>query len=298
MTSTVAYTPTYGRDNYYRPSSYLPQQPVRPTADVRDDYERWYTESMPSNRMSLSLRSGILSEVSWALDRLCRLCHNEQFALSGIPGLIDGLFDWPEWYLTEGYKTSTDVEFLFSAPRDRTTKRRFALESLFVLRNAALLEANAVDLANHSHTFPLIMKALLTLQHDRDEDSEFVLHVIELYHVFASKLVIKPTTPMHENPLPLLERIMCESSNRSMIIAALAALSSTLSNAANMSYLTADAPALGVAIRYLPLLVDKPLVEACLNYLYVHLSHLGLAKSFLLHREMPGVLKLLASVLL
>lgn len=248
--------------------------------------------------MSLSLRSGILSEVAWALERLCRLCLNEQFSLMGIPGLIDGLFDWPEWYVKEGYKTSSDLQSMFSPPPDRARKRRYALESLFVLRNAALLDTNAHELANHSHTFPLIMNAFLTLQCDRDEDSEFVLHVIDLYHVFAPKLLLTPSTPASQNPLPPLQKIVSQSSNRTMIIAAFTALTATLSNTSNAPNLTADAPALGAAIRYLPLFVDKPLVEACLNYLYVHLSHMAMARAFLLHPEMPGVLRLLVSLLL
>lgn len=249
--------------------------------------------------MSLSLRSGILFEVDWALDRLCRLCHNEQFSLMNIPGLIDGLFDWPEWYLSEGVHTAhKDAHSIFSPPPDFAKKRHYALESLFILRNAALLEANALELANHTHTMPLIMTALLTLQCDRDEDSEFMLHIIDLYHVFASKLVIPPSTPLNENPLPSLQRICSQSSNRTMIIAALTALTITLSNPVNSANITSNAPALGASIKYLPLFIDEPLVEACLNYLYVHISHTSMARAFLLQPDMPGVLVLLVALLL
>ncbi|KAF8078889.1 hypothetical protein FPV67DRAFT_1775985 [Lyophyllum atratum] len=282
---------------YYR-SGYVPQTAPRPVADVRDDYERWYTESVPSNRMALSLRSGILSEVGWALDRLCRLCHNEQFLLTSIPGLMDGLFDWPEWYISEGYKSSTDAHSLFSPPPDLARKRRYALESLFVLRNAALLEQNAVELANHTHTLTLVLKALSILQCDRDEDSEFVLHIIDLYHVVAAKIIITPMTPAPWNPLQPLQQIASQSTNRSMIIAALTALTVTLSNPVNTINITAESPTLAASIRYLPLFIDKPLIDACLNYLYVHISHMSMAKAFLLHPEMPAVLKLLVSLLL
>src|ERR1700728_4748048 len=114
---------------YYRPA-YVPSQPaVRP--NVTDDYERtrkndafrtftkklflgWYTEATPLNRMLLSLRSGIDADIGWALNRLCRLCDNEQFVLKTIPGLIDALFEWPEWYANEGYKEHAEVTSLFS----------------------------------------------------------------------------------------------------------------------------------------------------------------------------------------
>jgi chromatin structure-remodeling complex subunit RSC9 len=244
--------------------------------------------------MALSLRSGIHSEIGWALDRLCRLCHNEGFILKGIPGLIDALFEWPEWY----YKTFTDLNSLFSPPPDLVRQRRYALESLFVLRNASLHEPNAWELANHSHSVPLIMNALHNLQLDGDENSEFILHIIDVYHAIASKITINSTTPLKNNPIPPLEQLASQSSNRSMILAALTALTLTLSNSTNAQSIMPNSPALGAAIRYLPLFSDKGLNEACINHLYVHISHMSTAKAFLLHPEMPGVLKLLASLIL
>lgn len=40
------------------------------------------------------------------------------------------------------------------------------------------------------------------------------------------------------------------------------------------------------------------MVDTCLNYLYMHVSHPPLARAFLLRPEMPGVLKILVSLLL
>ena len=248
--------------------------------------------------MSLSLRSGIHSEIGWSLDRLCRLCHNDQFLLKSIPGLIDGLFEWPELYTTEGYKALTDMHSLFSAPQDHSRQRRFALESLFVLRNTALNEQNAWELSNHSHTMPLVLNALHNIPFGRDENAEFILHIIDLFHVIAPKIVVTPSTPLMSNPLPPLQRIASQSSNRSLIIAALAALSLTLSNPSNAINISPDSPALAASVRYLPLFVDKPLIDACLNYFYVHISHMSMARAFLLHQEMPAVLRLLVSFLL
>jgi len=248
--------------------------------------------------MSLSIRSGIHSEISWALDRLCRLVHNEQFVFKSLPGVIDGLFDWPEWYINEGYKAAKHDELLFSSPPDQSRQRRYALESLFVLRNAALHEQNARELALHTHTMPLIMNGLHNLDHAQDENTEVLLHIMEIFHVVAPHLTIIPSTPPQFNPIPPLLRVVEESSNRTMIIASLGALTVLFSNPTNSIHLASTSPALASSIRYLPLFVDKPLIDACLNYMYCHISHPSMARAFLLHPEMPGVLRVLASLLL
>jgi chromatin structure-remodeling complex subunit RSC9 len=113
----------------------------------------------------------------------------------------------------------------------------------------------------------------------------------------ASKFVL-PSVSEETNPLPPLQRIASQSSNRSLIIASLTALTLILSNPLNSVQVTPDSSALQASIRYLALFVDKPLVDACLNYLYAHLSHTALAKAFLFHSEMASVLKLLVSLLL
>ncbi|KAJ6604833.1 hypothetical protein DFH09DRAFT_1123912 [Mycena vulgaris] len=300
---SAVYTPNRNTGNaaYYRPTNYVaPQPPVQRSANtIIDGYERWYTETVPNNRMTLSLRSGIKQEVNWALDRLCRLCHNEQFLLRNVPGLIDALFEWPEWYVVEGYRASTDIQSLFSLPPDLAAKRRHALESLFVLRNAAMHETNAQELLYHSHSMPLVFNALDRLKPDLDEHSEFLLNTVEFFHSLSAKYVVAPH-PVRTlwNPIPPLSQIAASSCNRSLIISALTTLTIILGNPPNMSQLSPDSPALVSALRYLPLFIDKPLVDASLNYLYVHLSHPAMAKSFLLHPEMPSMLRLLVSLIL
>ncbi|KAJ7751315.1 hypothetical protein DFH07DRAFT_826883 [Mycena maculata] len=299
--STV-YTPNRpsGSTAYYRPVNYVPPQPTvqRSANTVIDGYERWYTETVPNNRMTLSLRSGIKQEVNWALDRLCRLCHNEGFLLRSVPGLIDALFEWPEWYVTEGYKASGDAQ-LFSLPPDLAAKRRHALESLFVLRNTAMHEVNAQELLYHSHSMPLIYNALNNLNPDQDDHSEFLLNSVEFFHSLSAQYVLPPhLTRTLWNPIPPLCRIAASSYNRSLIISALTTLTIILSNPSNMSQLSPDSPSLVCAVRHLPLFIDKPLVDASLNYLYMHLSHPAMAKTFLLHPEMPSVVRLLVGLIL
>lgn len=244
--------------------------------------------------MALSIRSGIPSEITWALDRLCRLVNNNQFMF--IPGVIDGLFDWPEWYIREGYKQFKDTGLLFSASPASAQQRQFALESLFILGNAALYEPNAEAFARHSHTIPLILNALHTLDHKGD--CEALLHILNLFHFLASVYIVHPASPARSNPIPPLLRIISETSNRTMIIATLTTLTSLFSNPANGAHLSARSEALTASIRYLPLFTDKPLIDACLNYLYCHISHPSMARAFLLHPEMSAVLKVLANLLI
>lgn len=258
----------------------------------------WYTETVPNNRMSLSIRSGIHSEIGWALDRICRLAHNESFLFANLPGVIDGLFDWPEWYINEGHKQAKDSNLLFSSSPELVRQRRFALESLFVLRNAALHEPNAEELMAHSHTLPLILNALHNLDHTKDENVEALLHIIDILNVMAPRYLVYPGTPPRLNPIPPLLQIAEESTNRTMIITSLTTLTALFSNPANATHLMPNSPALTASVRYLPLFMDKPLLDACLNYLYCHISHPAMARAFLLHPEMPAVLRLLASLLL
>ncbi|KAI0936795.1 hypothetical protein AcV5_004843 [Taiwanofungus camphoratus] len=279
-------------------ASYTPQA-SQPRPNVTDDYERWYTEATPNNRMLLSLRSGIDSEIAWALDRLCRLCNNEQFVLRAIPGLTDALFEWPAWYVEGGSQECARMATLFSLAPDLERKRRHALESLFILRNAAVNDPNAQELSAHHRTRALVLLALHNLKPDSDTNTEFILYIIELLQAVAATLVLPPPdSPVLANPIPPLEEIAGRSSDRSLIIASLTTLYIMLSNPPNMNHLRDDSPALEVAIRVLPLFGDKSLINAALNYLYTHLSYPLMSKAFLLHPKMAGTLKLLVSLLL
>lgn len=244
--------------------------------------------------MVLSLRCGIHSEIGWALDRLCRLAHNEQFQLNSLPGLVDALFVWPEWYASEGHKASMDARLLFSADPEQTRSRRFALESLFVLRNASLNDQNVRLLESHPRTLLFILSALNSLDFQKDENIEFLAYTIDILLPLTPTLVITPQT----NPIPALVRIASESSNRAFLITSLTTLSHILSHPANASALNTSSLALEAAIRYLPLLADKSLIDACLNYLYAHLSINHMSKAFLLHPKMPSILKLLVTLLI
>ncbi|VDB86579.1 unnamed protein product [Peniophora sp. CBMAI 1063] len=270
----------------------------RAVANVNDDYERWYMEGTNNNRMLLAIRSGIPTEIGWALDRLCRLAQNDQFSVRNTPGLLDALFEWPEWYLVQAGDAATQSRSLFCAPPDVERKRRFALDSMAILRNASLNESNAGDIAQHKKTKPLVLAALYTLRTNADADSEFLLYCIELLHLVVPGWVIPTRSQGAMNPIPRLMDMSANSSNRSIIIGSLHALHIIFSTPANSIHLTADSSALEASLRYLPLLPDKPLIDACVNYLYSHLSHPAMAKAFLLHPNLTAALKLLVNQIL
>ncbi|KDQ63274.1 hypothetical protein JAAARDRAFT_147414 [Jaapia argillacea MUCL 33604] len=284
----------------YRPPTYVDTQASQPQAPTTtDDYERWYTDrDIPTNRMVLSLRSGLDPEISWALDRLCRLCDNDQFLLDSMPGLTDALFEWPEWYIGQSNSQKVASPLLFALPPDVEAKKRHGLECLFILRNSSLNEPNAIELAQHRRTLPLILLALRKVKPDSDANTEFLLHAIELLQTISPDLVLASSSSPEVNPVQILAEIAGTSSNRSLIISCLSTLNILLSNPSNVAHHMSDSKALTGALRYLPLFVDHPLVDACVNFLYTHLSHYPTAKAFLLHPDMPSTLKVLVSLLL
>lgn len=278
----------------------------------------WYTENLPNNRMLLALRSGIDSEVAWALDRLCRLCVNELFTLAGIPGLLDALFEWPEWFIDEygfdlsqsedvlsirtGGDVRTDAD-LFRLSKSTERRCRHALESLLIMRTAALTETNAVQLAAHLKTRKLIVRALTELNTNSDATTEFLLSVIDILQSIAGSIVLPSLKAARNNSdlaklVPALERLAGESKNRSVIIASLTALTSLFNNPQNAAHTNASSGALSASIRYLPLLQDVPLVDACINFLYSHLAYPPMTKAFLMHPDMPATLKLLVGLII
>ncbi|KAF8591913.1 hypothetical protein K439DRAFT_1325863 [Ramaria rubella] len=272
--------------------------PPGPRQILPDDYEKWYTEYTPMNRMLLSLRSGIPREVNWALERMCRLSHNDQFILKNIPGLTDVLVEWPEWYVQKG-AIGDYLGNVFSAPPSSARKRRHALEAMFILRNASLNEPNAQHLANHRRTRLLLCNALHRLKADSDANAEFLLHIVDLLHSVTSTFQ-QPSIESLSNAALIhpLEELAATSNDRTMIITALRTLTLILSTPQNAVHLTSTSPALLASIRYLPLLPDTALITACLDYLYAHLSHSPMVKAFLVHKSMPSTLKLLVTLLL
>jgi len=248
--------------------------------------------------MLLALRSGIPKEINWALERMCRLSHNDQFILRKVPGLADALIEWPEWYVQKGI-AEFEQGNIFSIPPAIARRRRHALEAMFILRNCSVNDPNAIYLSTHRRTLLLLKKALDSVQPDSDANSEFLLHVVDLLHsvvlCFQHPVVESLSTNTLIRPL---EELTEKSNDRTMIITALRTLTHIITFPQNAVHITSTSPALVVTICYLPLLNDTPLITACLDYLYAHLSSPAMVRAFLHHPNMPGTLKILVALLL
>jgi len=255
--------------------------------------------------MVLALRSGVHDEVSWSLYRLLTLSsqHGARFFLKPLPGLTDALFEWPLWWVKESGGISKEDSLLgtyefWSMDPDVARKRKYALESLLILRNASFNETNATHLMASSKTFPLLT-SIRTLTKD-DFNCEFIAYCIEILHAIASRVVLPPPgSPLINTapPIDALQDIMAKSNDRTLLLASMSALTLLLNNSANSSHISSTSPCLNAAIRFLPLTADRPLLMASLDYLFTHLSHTPAAKSFMHHPEMPNTIKLLAIIL-
>lgn len=231
--------------------------------------------------MVLSVRSGIQKEVHWALDRLLRISHGaDNLSLRSHPGLIDALFDWADWYATDGHRHFTDTSSLFVIPEEVQQKRRNAVVSLLVIRNCTWQEQNLNDLSYHSRTLPFILNSLHNVNPHVDENCEFILHTIDFLFAICGRLRLPTISFNRNNPLEPLQVIAATSKNRPTIIAALQTITAILSVPENTPHLSSKSLALEAAIRYLPLFIDPNLVDACLNYLHVHLSSASMVTAF------------------
>jgi chromatin structure-remodeling complex subunit RSC9 len=106
-----------------------------------------------SNRLFLSLRSGIPSEVDWALHHLLAVSHERdtEFELVKWPGSVEGLLEVVEdWVLdvTLRAKESDGEAAHVLSSHDELDRERRATDAILVLRNAAhLKDENKVVIA-------------------------------------------------------------------------------------------------------------------------------------------------------
>ena len=188
---------------------------------------------------------------------------------------------------------------LFATPKNMSLWTRHSLECMFILRNASCNPANAQELVGRRATQELILLALHRLKPDTDTNVQFLLDIVDLLQSISSTSVLTPPeSHMFANPVPPLLSLAGTCSDRALILSSMETLHLLFSNPPNVVHLTPDSLALSAAIRYLPLVNDKPLVAASLNYLYTHLSHPPMTKAFLLSPELKATLRLLVLVML
>ncbi|CAE6400718.1 unnamed protein product [Rhizoctonia solani] len=317
--STPQVARTQASYNYARQASYPAHRGTPVAGAVRvakpvDGSESWYLENDVSNRMVLSMRSGIAGEVGWALTRLGNLAHlwGNRYSLQNMPGSVDALFALADWYIDN--MTSSPGLDLFSADKDTWTRRAHALEALLILRNSALEDSNMRPILQHPYTLTFISNTLYKLR-PAESHAEFVVYTLDILQALGPHLVLPPPANeeitkrqglhrkkkrKHEKPVVPVARISeiaATSDDRALIVSALSALTALFSVPENTPHIESCSQALDAALRYLPLTQDRPLLTTSLDYLFTHLSYAPVSKAFLMSPQMPETVKLLVAVL-
>lgn len=241
--------------------------------------------------MVLALECGIISEVSWSLNRLLRLSASDKFVIGMFPTLPDLLSQWPEWFL-EHYTDEDSV--LFSPSPTYNINRRLALNSLLVLKNAAMGDEGAGVEARNPRIRSLLFRIMDEFQAPTDSTLEFLLSAMDIFRYTVQKWPAAPTKQQIET----LVKIIGHSNDRAILVSGWHALHNLLDTFTTMLLVTPDSEALNAAIRALPVHIDQALTAAALDYILAHVSHPSLAKAFLHHPNMPQVLRVLAHQLL
>ncbi|KAG8891770.1 Chromatin structure-remodeling complex protein rsc9, partial [Tulasnella sp. 403] len=219
-------------------------------AQVADGHEQWFLDESPKNRMVLALLSGVDDEISWSLFRLGHLSHQhgQRFFIQPFFGLTDALMEWPFWYIREngGFKDTrpdalggqTDNWFISA---DIQKKRKHALESLLILRNASFEQGNAVHLiTNHTQRTLALLAGLQSLP-NIPLHAEFILHLADIFHGLAAHIVLPPLTlqthiPKPTIPLNTICNLVSTTKDRSLVIALLNGLAQLFNHNNNSGY--------------------------------------------------------------
>ena len=270
----------------------------------------WYLDGGASNRMCLSLLSGIPKEVNWALSRLVNLSdeHNIRFVLATIPKLTDAIFYAPEVYLKTYIRNKNSFSHFCPHPRVDLI-RKHATESMLVLRNASHNDLNVAHLAQDTRTMGLINDTL-RLPPDDEVNTEIMVYAMELLQVVGHHLPLpsKGRHPYGNVPIDALERILSTSVDRTLIIHSLNVLTLLMTPSTIPPANTepayprpyaphADSPALARVLQLLALVQDHLLLTSSLEFFAAYLTSLSATQAFLLHPDLTKTLRLLAGVL-
>jgi len=240
--------------------------------------------------MVLALECGIISEVSWSINRLLRLSASDKFVLSMFPTLPSALCRWPEWFLTH---SEDEDDSLFSPSPSYNIYRRLALNSLLILKNVAMGDEGVV-VAKTERIRALVIKIMQQFQVPNDSTLEFLLSAMDIFRYTVHKW---PAAPRVEE-INTFVRIVGRSNDRAILVSGWYGLHHLLDTFTTTVLVTPTSEALNAAIRVLPIHIDQVLTAAALEYILAHVSHPSLAKAFLHHPEMPQVLRVLAHQLL
>ncbi|EMR08240.1 hypothetical protein PNEG_03408 [Pneumocystis murina B123] len=231
-------------------------------------------------RIALALKSGLVSELDWALHHLVRLSYEQgnNLRFDRIPDLAETLIK----KLYEFLKQVSRKEMEFDEENDDWSmdyQSRKALdkilEAALILRNLALLSDNASYLARLEMTHPTLVLGIKQM-----DDFSF----IELKHYCMDiiEAVSFYTIINDENDdlyLSLCELLQCD--DRAMLIGALRALARLALHDTNNRLLQNISPYILYRVRLLLSLDDEELLGSALDFMYQYTTYKANTQSIL-----------------
>jgi chromatin structure-remodeling complex subunit RSC9 len=218
------------------------------------------------HRIAMALRSGLPTEIDWALHELVRMSYqlDDDIRIEAVMGLADALLD----------KISTVFKVALPKPGKRKAVylnlggKEFdkVLEAALILRNAALQDDNAAYLARRvARTKPTIEKLLSLPYIDYPELMELRYYALDI----AESII--PFTPItaEDDPLYTAMKTLLLSPERSTLILGLKALARMAVSDENNSLLQDIPGESQMRVQQLLLLEDdEELLNAALDFLY------------------------------
>lgn len=271
-----------------------------------------YVEAGPQNRLTLSLRSGLPTEIDWSLDRLLQLSSADPdlLRLTEHIQLLSALLALIQAFLDVNAVEPRDGGRLLGIWVDgewEHSKRR-ATEAALVIRNLATEPVNLKPLVASKKLAP-VLAAALELGGDEgyvaEETAELRLYLVEILEVVGESIPLAlPTGADDSSPparlFPLL-RALTRSTDRALVLNAFRALISLSRNQASDSILALQpldpSPIphpIQTAIELLPI-VDAELSGTVLDFIYQHTLLPANSALFCARSELVHILRLVCA---
>lgn len=229
-------------------------------------------------RIALALKSGIISELDWALYHLVRLSYEQgnNLRFDRIPDLAETLIKKLYEFLKDMSNKDSSVfcEDIFNEDSDDWSvdyqsrkKLDKILEAALILRNLTLLSDNAIYLARLEMTHPTLVLGIKQMEDFSSiELKQYCMDIIEAVSFY--------TVISDENDdlyLSLCKFLECD--DRAMLIGALRSLARLALHDSNNRLLQNISPSVLYRIRLLLNLNDEELLGSALDFMYQYTTY-------------------------
>lgn len=267
----------------------------------------------PRNRLFLALRSGVPSEVDWALPRLVvgSYEHPERFKLELWVDSISALIYWPGVFISQLEKSSIItgvrngtiaskkrklISALIPEWTDDPVVEKRATESLLVVRNCSFIPNNAILMCRESlldlieRFFQLPYDCLLetTVKYP-----EFTSHLLSIIQGILPNLK-SPSSSILSIFAEILPKLLVDTRDNAMINHILPILIH-VGSLPNLPPIPTDL--IPHILNLITLTPPTPLLELLLDLLFVLSSNSTYCRQILTHPNFPGYIKNLIPLL-